>query len=445
MDREFHAPARSSPTALVYGWYVVGLLAALYALSFIDRFMLTLAVDPVSRELGIGDAQIGLLFGAGFSLVYALGGLPIAQMLDRRERRPILAAGVALWSAATLASAFAGSFATLALYRAGVALGEAALTPAAISLIADLFPREGRALPVSVYAATSSVMSTGALIIDGAALQIATAWQPSLGAAPWRTALFLVGVPGLVLAIVIWFTLREPARTGSHAGPSPFAADDTSVSAFVHYLRRQWKFYLPYYFGTGVFAMYSFALLSWVPTLMMRRYGFQPAQAGYLLGAVGAPVTLLGTFFWPWLAARLERHGRRDGIMIAYTTAALIAVPFMVAAPLANSPALLLAGLGIAMPCLNTVGVLTPLAVQAYGPNRMRARLAALTLLSINLVGYALGPQFLVWISKHWANDPHGLSYGLAILGLACGPLSAGAIALSRGAVLHSSLLAERD
>jgi MFS family permease len=438
---------RGTPEAATsaYAWYIVGLLGILYAVSFIDRFMLTLTIDPISRELGIGDAQMGLLLGAGFAVMYALGGIPIAHMLDRRERRVILAVGVMLWSSSTLASSFARTFGMLAACRAGVALGEAVLTPAAVSIIADLFPPKKRALPVSLYSAVSSVMVTGALIVDGAALQLATAWSPIAGEAPWRIALLLVAAPGLVLSAVIWLTMREPIRAESGKTESPTQGAEAGFQNFVRYLRCQWRFYVPYYIGTGLFAMYGLAIVTWVPTLMVRRYGIEPAMTGYLLGVVGAPTALLGTFFWPWLAARLERRGRRDGIMLAYLISTMVATPALVAAPLASSAWLMLVGLGVVIPCLATAGVLTPLVVQSYGPNRMRARLMALTLLFINLVGFTVGPQFVAFVAGHWPHDSNALAYGLASLGLVCGPLSAIAIGIARRAVKDSLLLTEPE
>lgn len=436
------APLASIAVRPGYAWYVVALLAALFAVSFMDRFMLALVVDPVSKELGLGDGQMALLLGAGFAALYSLGGLPIAQILDQSERRLVLIGGVVLWSATTILSAYTTSFAALAVCRAGVALGEAVLTPAAVSLIADLFPREKRALPISIYSAVSSVMVTGALVIDGAALHFATEWMPLHGMVPWRFALVLLGIPGLVIASVILLTVREPERTAS---ASASARDQISAAAFFSYLKRHWRFYLPYYVGLGLFAMYSFATVSWVPTLLIRRDGMDAATTGYLLGAVGAPSALLSTFLWPWLATRFEKRGHADGIVRAFLVSMIVAAPVFVLAPLASSPAFMLAGAGIAIGCLSSAGSLTPMVVQSYGPNRMRARLMALGLLAINLVGYTLGPLIVVLISRHWPADKGALAYGLAGLGIISGPCGFAAMAVARRAVTRSRLLDERD
>lgn len=435
--------ATQPPSTATYCWYVVGILAVLYAISFIDRFMLALAVDPIKRELGVSDAQMGFLLGGGFSIVYALGGLPIAQLLDRRDRRTILVVGVVVWSLTTLASAFAHSYAVLISCRAGVALGEAVLTPAAVSLIADLFSREKRGMPVSIYAAVSSLMGTGAFIVDGAALRLATQWAPLYGGAPWRGALLLVGAPGLLVALVVWLTVREPERRGSTQAASIKTANDAGFAAFVSYLGRQWRFYLPYYLGTGFLSTYGLAIISWAPTLLVRGFGMEAATTGFVVGMVCAPCAVVGAFFWPWLAIKLERRGRRDGIVFAYLLAAIVATPFFIAAPLVGSPFLLLAGFGIALACTGTAGTLTPLAIQAYGPSRMRARLMALTLLAINLIGFTSGPLIVASVARYWPEYPRALGYGFASLGIIAGPCTIIALALCRWAVTRSSLLAE--
>lgn len=427
-------------------WYIVGLLALLYAVSFMDRFMLALLIEPISREMGVSDAQMGLLLGGGFAAVYALGGLPLAFILDNNERRRILVAGVVLWSLSTLVSGFASNFATLALCRSGVALGEAVLTPAAISLIADLFPREKRGLPISIYAAVSSVMVTGSLVVNGGALALATALAPYHGVAPWRVALLFVGLPGLLLALLFYLTVKEPVRGGmdEHDVTRP-APPEHADTGFGHYLRRQWRFYLPYYCATGCLSMYSFAVVTWVPTLMVRRFGEEPAVTGYLLGAVGAPAALLGVFFWPWYATRLERRGHREGIMSAYLLAVIIVFPVMILMPLAAKTSLLLVGCFLAICCTSTAGCLTQLAVQSYGPNRMRARLVAVALLFMNLIGYTLGPLLVVLIGRLWPDDPASLGYGLSVLGGIAGVCAVGAIAMARWSVTRTSLLEESD
>ncbi|HBP1145598.1 MFS transporter [Pseudomonas plecoglossicida] len=146
-------------------WYVVAVLAMLYAVSMIDRFVLSVVAQPVTESLGLTNTQMGLLLGAGFAILYSLSGVPIAHLIDKGNRKRIVACGVLFWSLMTAASAFTTDFTSLMICRAGVAIGEAVLTPAAISLIGDMFSRKDRALPTSCYMATSNIMATGSFLL----------------------------------------------------------------------------------------------------------------------------------------------------------------------------------------------------------------------------------------------------------------------------------------
>lgn len=397
-------------------WYVVGILTLIYAISFVDRFILALLAEPVGRELQLGDGQMGILLGAGFAIVYALAGLPAAQLIDQRERRKIVTLGVSLWSAGTVISAFADGFAMLATCRASVALGEAVLTPAAISLIADLFPAHKRALPMSVYASMSGLMTIGSFVIGGATLGIATSLEAQIGLSPWRGTLLIVGFPGLLLALLFFLTVREPLRSGG-----PATIEDTAFSAFLRYLSAKWRFYLPFYLGSALLVMYAYANLAWLPTLLVRAHGADPATAGYLIGLT-LPAAMFGIFFFPWLSTRLDRAGEGTGIVRAFLIASIAGAPFLILAPLAGTTTTLLLGVSGGMICLATTGSLGPLAMQAFGPSRMRARLMALSLLCTSMLGFAIGPTAVGLLSTQWQGDPMSLGRGLSVLGMVAGP-----------------------
>lgn len=221
-------------------WYAVFILSILYCLSFIDRLILAIVAQPVAVDLQLTDVQMGVLLGAGFAVVYALSGLPIASLIDRGHRIRVIAAGVVLWSIMTMASAFAASFGALLFARAGVALGEAALTPAAISLIANMFPADRRAVPTAIYSAMASIMTVGGYIVGGAALSLASALQPITGLVSWRMTFLLVGIPGLILALILLVTVREPRVTPSSTAGTVASAN---FLQFCRYLSAEWAFY----------------------------------------------------------------------------------------------------------------------------------------------------------------------------------------------------------
>jgi len=411
-------------------WYVVGLLSALYAVSFLDRGIMALVIQPVASDLALNDAQMGVILGVGFAAMYALMGVPAAQLIDQKGRKTIIVIGVVIWCLGTIASAFASDFLLLTVCRASVASGEAVLTPAAISLIADLFAPNRRALPMSIYASMATVMTGGTLLLGGAALHLATAYTHATGLAPWRGTLFLVGLPGLALIAVFALTVREPARAGI---ASAAGGDGASLRELWSHLRLRWRFYVPFYLGASLLVMYAYAQSSWLPTLLIRVHRVSPENSAYLL-ALATPIALMGTFFFPLLARRLDRSGAGDGLVTAFMIAAIVATPLMILFPLTPTVAGVIVAGGLNLACLTSTSTLSPLAMQAFGPSRMRARLMALSLLCSSLLGFALGPTIVGIISTLNPHGPNSIGRAMSVLGVVVGPSAAICFGLCRPA-----------
>ncbi len=211
------AQTTAGPTAhsLRYAWYVVGVLTLLYAFSFIDRQIFSLLVGPLRRDLHIGDAKMSLLIGFRFALFYTFFGIPLGRLADIYSRRLIIATGLVLWSGFTASCGLAQTFETMLLLRMGVGVGEAALSPAAYSLITDYFPRERLATALSVYSMGIYVGSGMAYLLGGLVVAYASTqamWTiPLLGAVhPWQIIFLMVGLPGIAVAPLL-FTVNEPA------------------------------------------------------------------------------------------------------------------------------------------------------------------------------------------------------------------------------------------
>ncbi|MGE0830205.1 MAG: MFS transporter [Hyphomonadaceae bacterium] len=402
-------------------WYAVILLTLLYIMSYIDRLILALLIDPLGSELHVSDTQAGLLVGLGFAVVYSLAGLPLAQMLDRGQRRLIVVGGVLTWSTMTVASGFAPNFELLLLFRAGVAVGEAVLTPAAISMIADMYPPQRRALPVSTYASVSTYMGVGAFIVGGAAFDLAQALEPMTALAPWRGTLVILGLPGLVLGLLFLFTVREPPRRASAA---PEDAEGASVGAFLRHFKEHALFYAPLTLGIGTGSTVMFGVVSWLPTLLARAYDFDPAVAGYAIGLAVGPFSLSGAFLWPWFAGRISGKGRVRALTLCLASGTAIALPFILMAPNLKILPLLFIGVGFTAFFHGCYSVLGPLTLQAYGPGRMQARLTAISLLCSNIIGFGVAPVAVPLFAKFWPNDPHALGYGMATLAAIAIPIS---------------------
>ncbi|MDE0365860.1 MAG: MFS transporter, partial [Gammaproteobacteria bacterium] len=258
--------AQAPERRLVYPWYVVVILMLAMVVSFIDRQVITLLVEPIRTDLGISDTKMSLLMGFAFAIFYVTMGVPIARLSDRYSRRLIIAAGIFLWSVATAACGLARSFAQLFTARVFVGVGEATLTPAAYSMIADYFPpnRLGRA--IGVYATGVYIGSGLALVLGGAAIRLITQSGfmdlPLVGTlVPWQLTFIVVSIPGLLIVLLMMFTVREPVRKN--------LAETTEASIPIREIARfMWTnrgTFGSIFFGyaTGGMAFYGF--MGWVP------------------------------------------------------------------------------------------------------------------------------------------------------------------------------------
>ena len=201
-----------------YRWYVLGLLMLIYAFNFIDRQVITILAPELKRDLGLTDAQLGLLYGTAFAMFYSLFGIPLAKLADGWSRVKTLAIGLTFWSAMTTLSGFASSFAQLGAARLGVGIGEASGSPAAVSLLSDYFPKAMRATALAIYTTGLYVGMGLSLVIGGYVL---ATWDGAFGLRGWQAAFIVVGLPGVVLAAIVLLTVREPVRGGLDGVPAP--------------------------------------------------------------------------------------------------------------------------------------------------------------------------------------------------------------------------------
>ena len=322
-----------------------------------------------------------------------------------------------------MASGFATSFLTLALCRAGVAIGESVLSPAAISIIGEAFPAEKRALPMSIYSSISSIMPSGSFAIGGAAYALAVWLEPHLSLVPWRGTFVLVGLPGLLLALVALFVL--PKGRAVQASQVQEGGDGTFRAFLVHVNQRR-NFYSAFFLALSMMGVVTYSFMSWVPTLLVRGYGQDSATSGYLIGAVCAPMGVLGAFVWPFLTRWFDRIGRGDGLIRATIVAGLLLAPAAILGPLGSTRGHVLLGMAVVVFACASSSVLSFLAVQAYGPPQMQGRLIALLSLCINLLGFAIGAFIVPTFAEFWSNEPRAIGKGLAALSLIACPLIIG-------------------
>jgi len=368
-----------TPEERRYANYVLGVLFFVYVFNFVDRTILSILVEDVKRDLGVSDTAMGFLTGIAFALFYTVAGIPIARWADVGVRRSIIALGLAGWSVMTAASGLVQNFGQLVAARIGVGVGEAAGSPPAHSLIADYFPPERRATALAIYSVGIYVG-----ILFG---YLAGGWVNQLFG--WRNAFFVVGIPGLVLALVVRFTVREPPRGMSDGvteqqAPEPWQ----KVFAFLWSLRS--FRHLAFAAGLHSFAGYGFA--QWAPTFLRRVHAMEPGAVGTWLGLIIGLGGIAGAPLGGWLADRLGQGDRRWYAWVP-AISAVAGVPFAAGFLLFDS---LTAALWIYVPAvvLNAMYLGPVLAtIQSMVKLRMRAMASAVLFLILNLIGLGLGPQ----------------------------------------------------
>jgi MFS family permease len=413
----------------VRAWYAVTLLCLMAAVSYLDRYIIALLAQPISHALKVSDTQIGLLIGVGFGLLYSLVGLPLAYLLDRGNRARIVCFGVAVWSLGTVAASFAPDYTWLLLSRTTVALGEAVLTPAAVSLIADLFPPQRRTLPTSVYMAVSTLMGSGAFIVGGLAFGVATQVGSRLAIEAWRLTLIFVGIPGLILAPLWLLTVPEPRRPVLAAS---MGVSSRSLRAAVDYVWAYRSLYGFLLLGLGVSAVGSFSFISWTATVLIRSYDFSVGRAGFYFGTIGLAAAAAAAAAWPAASVYCTKRGRPEALILLLAFA-LGAGQLTMASfgHLGNAPAFLVAT-AVATFCFGAAYSLPVLAIQVVAPPPMRAKITALYVLCGNLIGLVLGPPLAAATATHLFSGPDAMRQSLSLLGILLAPTCAGTLLLSR-------------
>ena len=396
-------------------WLAVALLAMLYVVSFVDRLILALMIEPIKADLAVSDVQIGLLIGTSFAVFYTLASIPLARVADRGDRRVVIVAGATTWGATTAGCAFADSFAILLMCRIGVGLGEAALVPAALSLIADLFPRDRRALPTSIFVTIGACGAAGAMVVGGLVLHWAETADVSsfpivAQMAPWRLTLVVVGLPAIGAALAILALVDEPARTEP---PSP---ERTSLRALTRHVADNRRTYAGFFAAATITSVLNYSLFAWFPAHLIRSFDISPPSVGLLFGGIGVAATLAGGIAIPFLAGELTRRGYVDANMRVSMACVGLAAPLLGGALLSTDLDLALLCLAPAILLQLGVAVLFVASSPLLSPGVHRAQMAALFFLFVNLVGFGAGPPLTALIGETIFTGPGAAARALAVV-----------------------------
>lgn len=401
-----------------YAWYVVVILFLAYTSSFIDRQIMALLVEPIKRDLEINDTQFSLLHGFAFAIFYTFMGLPLGRLADSRNRKWIISVGILIWSFLTAACGLAKTFFHLFLARIGVGIGEAALSPAAYSIISDLFPIERRSLPASMYSMGVFFGAGVAFILGGYVVQLASGAAdivlPVVGTIrPWQLTFFIVGLPG-ILVVLLMMTVREPVRR-EVAKIGGEDHDSHSIRATLRYIGQHRRLYFSVIVGFALLATASYGFFAWAPSFMVRTFGWEASNAGYAFGLLVLTFGTGGTLMAGVLADQLFKRGNVDANMRVGLFAGVGILVFGVASPLMPTATLALLCLAPTVFFLAFSVGLAPASASFISPNQLRGQAIALYLFGTNLLGLGIGPTIVAVITDYGFGDPGALRYSLAI------------------------------
>lgn len=394
-------------------WGATALLAACFTFSYIDRQVMSLLVGPVKSAFDLGDSHIGLLQGVSFSFFYVLASLPLAWAADRMDRKRLMALCILAWSVMTIFCGLAQSFGQLMAARIGLAMAEAGLPPAALTLMADLHDRRGLARATSFFMLAPFVGGGLALFVGGGAYAALDANALPFGLSGWQALFILAGLPGLLLAPMVAGLLSDP-RSGTAIQPK-----GASFADLGGFLAREWRFCLPYILALSLVVTVLNAHIAWMPAAILRRFEIGEAGMGASFGLVYLVAGSLGTLGAGWSLARAAERDMLGRAVTQMLLAALLLAPAAILAPLAPSLPTTLALAAVAIFCTSGIVSMGSIPFQLAVPAALRAQVIALAGLAAALVGTGLGPLAVGVISDAAAaaGAANPLSSALAAVG----------------------------
>lgn len=384
--------------------YALVVLAIVYMFNFIDRQILAILLPAIREEFQVSDAWLGFLTGPAFAMFYITLGIPVARFADRHNRRNLIAFAVALWSTMTALSGLAANFVQLALARVGVGVGEAGCSPPAHSMIADYYPPEQRSTAMGIYTVG---ISAGIMLA-----YLAGGWvAENIG---WREALFIVGVPGILLALVVRFTVIEPPR--GHSEERAAGSVQPPLADVLAFLAKR-KSFMHMTVAAGLSSFVGYSVINFLPSYLVRTYDMNVATLGLWLGPILGIAGGAGFFFGGYLADHFGKESQKKALYFIAATVLFTALPY---AAMFLSESWLVSLFLFVVPATTANVYLAPVLAQTQSlvSLRMRAVASALALLIINAIGLLCGP----WVTGILSTslEPHfgeeSIRYSLLIV-----------------------------
>lgn len=379
-------PQSSARNDTRLAWLTVIILTLFNAASYVDRQIISLMVEPIKRDLGVSDLQLGLVQGTAFALLYATFGLPLGWLVDKSSRRVVICAGASVWAIATTLSGVARTFLQLFVARVAVGAGEATLAPAAYSMLSDLFPPRQLGRALSTFQTGGIVGAAGAFLIGAGLISVANhmseAPLPIIGHVHgWQIVFFAIGLPGLIAAPLA-LLLRE--KRGE-------AAAVVGEETFIHFLRRRSGYLAVHFLGFGLVIWLGYACSAWAPTVLIRKFGLSVSNAGEVLGVLLLICGVFGYYVAGQIGDRLWAKGRTDSAFRYGQVATILILLICPLAFVSGRLEIFLFGYAAEVVLVNQLG-LAAAHLQIVTPKHLRGRLSALFLMVGYLVGIMFGP-----------------------------------------------------
>lgn len=401
--------------SLRYAWYVVGVLLLAYISSFIDRQIISLLVKPIKTSFGISDTQMGVLMGLSFAVLYTLVGIPIGLMADRMNRKRIISWGILVWSIMTIFCGIAGNYSLFFLARVGVGIGEAALSPAAYSIISDYFPKKKLATALSVYN-MGIYLGSGLSILIGAALRTMIGKEnivlPFVGEIfSWQMIFFYIGLPGILIVFLVQ-TIKEPKRVEFDSEKE--ISETSSFSEIIAYFKANRHTFSYLNFSMAFMAFATYAGIYWVPTMLGRVHGWTDTKAGITFGLLVTVFSTLGVISGGRYADFLTKKGVVQAKMLAGFRGMIAASLCTLGLLIDNIDIGIYFIAGFCFFSSFPYGSATA-AIQEIVPNKMRAIFSAFFLFVVNIIGLGFGPLTVGFLNDTVYNDPNKIHYSIFI------------------------------
>jgi MFS family permease len=387
-------------------WYVLGMLTVVYALNIADRFSISTLIEPIRAELHLSDARMAFLTGGALAMFYVTVGIPVAALADRANRRNILALSLAAWSAMTALCGLAQNLMQLTLARFGVGIGEAGGTPPSTSILADKFPPGRRPMALTIFALGTCLGAWLGSSVAGTAAE----------RGGWRMAFLVLGIPGAVLALIVWLTVREPTRGQLDAGHLPDTRSTfTETLSFIAHQRSAVHLLV----GGSVATFWSWGLMWWTPAFLQRSHHLTVGEAGQLLGPMHLIAGTASTLLAGWLMARRAADDPRYVTRLLAWVTALTTIPSVLLYWVVPERAAV-ALLWIFVPAVYFyIGPILGL-LQNVVPPQMRASVCAILLFLANIANLLLAPQLVGalsdWFAASFGAGAESLRWALLLL-----------------------------